>query len=247
MTHFHFVTPAYNCAEKIEQTLWSVFGQTYKNWSMTIIDDVSTDDTSNVVKHFVEKHGFSDRVNIVRREEKYGEVRNTVDICSALDPDFVVVRLDAGDWLTDLGCLEALSVGYEAHNPAVLWTAHRWSWSGKNISGPINPNVSVYDQPWTSSHLKTFRVRDFIGLNPKNFLDDDGKFIMIACDQAVFLPMLERARRNGRPLVYCPSVFYHYDIDVDRGKEIFHTPRAKKQKASAQWIRSRGYIDEDSV
>ena len=247
MTHFHVVTPAFNCAKSIEQTLWSVFGQTYKDWEMTVIDDVSTDDTSSVVEQFVEKHGFKDKVRVVRREEKYGEVRNTLDICTKLDPDHVVVRLDAGDWLTDLGCFEILRVGYETYDPAVLWTQQRWQWTGKSISGPINLKISVYDQPWSSSHLKTFRVKDFLGLNPKNFLDENGDYIMIACDQAVFLPIMERSRRNGRKLVYCPAILYHYNIDTSRGDEIFHTDWAKRQKLSGEWIRSRGYIDEDTV
>lgn len=242
MTQFHIVTPAYNCAKEIEQTLWSVFGQTYKNWQMTVIDDVSTDGTADAVKAFAKKHGFADKIKVIIRKEKYGETRNTFDVCTKLHPDEVVVRLDACDWLTDLGCLEILNEGYTQHNPAVIWTAHRWSGSGKNISGPINPNISLYNQPWASSHLKTFRVKDFLGLNEDNFKDTAGNFIMIACDQAVFLPMMERARRNGRLLIYCPAVLYHYSIDT-KNNEVFHTPKAKAQKLSAEWIRQRGYIE----
>ena len=47
----------------------------------------------------IEKHDIKDKVKILHREEKYGEVRNTLDITSKLDPDDIVVRLDAGDWL----------------------------------------------------------------------------------------------------------------------------------------------------
>jgi len=242
MTQFHIVTPAYNCKKEIEQTLWSVFGQTYKNWTMTVIDDMSTDGTAEAVKEFAKCHGFADKVKVIIRQEKYGETRNTFDICTKLHPDEVVVRLDAGDWLTDLGCFEILNEGYTRYDPAVLWTSHRWSWTGDNISGSVNPEISIYDQPWVSSHLKTFRVSDFLGLNEANFKDEDGNFIMIACDQAVFLPMMERARRNGRLLIFCPAILYHYNINT-QNKEIFHTPRAKAQKLSAEWIRARGYIE----
>ena len=242
MIHFHVITPAYNCKDDIETTLWSVVGQTYKNWSMTVIDDVSNDGTGEFVKNFVKSIGFDKKIKVIRRSEKFGEVQNTLEVCSRLDHDVVVVRLDAGDWLTDLGCFEILRRVYEQNNPAVLWTAHRWAWTNQNISGPIDPQVSVYEQDWRSSHLKTFRVREIKGLNTRNFKDEDGNFIMIACDQAIFLPMMERVRREGRSLVFLPMVMYHYSIDLQK-PDLFTNDRSLRQKHSAEWIRARGYIE----
>lgn len=242
MTKFHVITPAFNCEKEIAQTIISVFGQTRKDWKMTVIDDVSSDKTGEKVLEIAKNLGAQDKISVITRKEKYGEVRNTLDVCKDLDPNTIVVRLDAGDWITDLGCFEILSNVYDQHDPAVVWTAHRWAWTSQNISGPLNPNVSVYEQPWRSSHLKTFRVRDFLGLNPKNFVDDEGNFIMIACDQAIFLPMMERARRKGRSLVFLPMVMYHYSIDLQK-PDLFTNDRSLRQKYSAEWIRSRGYIE----
>ena len=241
MTRFHIVTPAFNCSKEIEQTLWSVFGQTYTNWHMTIIDDVSNDDTGIVVREFAKLHGFSDKISVISRTEKFGETRNTLDICTKLDPEEVVIRLDAGDWITDLGCFEILNNVYSEYDPAVAWTAQRWAWSGRNISGPVDPSISIYEQPWRSSHMKTFRVRDFLGLNEENFKDEDGNYIMIACDQAIFLPMMERARRTARPLIFMPAVLYHYSISL-QSPDLFSCDRSQEQKTSGEWIRARGYI-----
>jgi len=243
---FHFIIPAFNCRDEIDQTLWSVAGQSYKNWRATIIDDVSSDGTGEYCLDFFRRLGLSDKVEVIFRKEKFGEVRNTLDVCKNLNSEDIVVRLDAGDWITDLGCLHILDMIYSAHNPAVLWTAHRWAWTNQNISGPIDPAVSVYSQPWRSSHLKTFRVRDFLGLNPKNFIDQDGNYIVIACDQAIFLPMMERARRNGRPLIFLPMLMYHYSIDLQK-PDLFSCDRSLRQKQSAEWIRQRGFIDEDTI
>jgi len=242
MTNFKVITLAYNCEKTIKQTMLSVIGQSYKDWSMVILDDLSTDSTYETCKKIAKQYGVENKVTVIKRKEKHGEVRNTLVEVEKLKNEDVVVRLDAGDWLTDLGCLHFLDLAYQQHDPAVVWTAHRWSFSGTNISGPIDPNISMYDQPWRTSHLKTFRVKDFLGLNPRNFTDDEGNYIMIACDQAVFLPMLERARRKGRPLVFIPAVMYHYDIEIDR-KDLFYNDRSYTQKQSAEWIRSRGYIE----
>lgn len=250
MTKFTVLTPAYNCKNKIDRTLWSVFGQTHENWHMLVLDDMSTDGTAVYIRDFAKKHGFGDKVTVKQRAEKYGETRNTYEECRLLDDEDVVIRLDAGDYLTDLGCFEILDREYKTHNPAVIWTNQRWTLEpvykdGElkpfNLSGPIDINTSFYEQPWKTSHLKTFRVKDFKGINPKNFKDDEGNWIMIACDQAVFLPMLERARLRKRPLMYIPRVLYHYDCDVFN-REQFFNDRAYNQKDSAVWIRERGYL-----
>ena len=241
-TKFKIVTPAYNCANEIRPTLFSVIGQTYENWELIIIDDMSTDNTVGVVRDLADSLSLSDKITVKSRTEKYGEVRNTFEEAMICDASDVIVRLDAGDFITDLGCFEYLYAIYEKYDPAVLWTAHRWAFTDQNISGPIDTNVDVYKQPWRSSHMKTFRVKDFLGLNEANFKDESGDWIMIGCDQAVFLPMMERARRSGRNLIFLPRVMYHYNINLN-DPTLFTSDRSLKQKASGEWIRERGYVE----
>jgi len=46
------ITPSYNTAKFIEESIESVLQQTYKNWEMIIVDDCSTDETDEIVKKF---------------------------------------------------------------------------------------------------------------------------------------------------------------------------------------------------
>lgn len=239
---FVVITPAYNCAETIHQTIISVIAQSYTKWEMVIIDDVSTDHTGAICLDIAARYGVQDKIKVITRTEKYGETRNTFDICQNIEEDKIVIRLDGGDWLVDNDCFHILNDVYTQTDAAVLWTAHRWAFTGHNISGPLDNNISPYKQPWKSSHLKTFRRSSFSGINKNNFLDEDGDWIMIACDQAVFLPMLEKAWRNKRPLVYLNMCMYHYTINLE-DPQLFTTLRSKKQKTSAEWIRSRGYVE----
>lgn len=45
------VTPTWNSAKYIRETIESVQAQTYQNWEMIIVDDCSTDNTVEIVKH----------------------------------------------------------------------------------------------------------------------------------------------------------------------------------------------------
>jgi len=70
------VTPAYNAARFIEETMNSVRAQTYENWVMIVVDDQSTDNTVELVKQYEQMDG---RIRLVQLEENSGSAiaRNT--------------------------------------------------------------------------------------------------------------------------------------------------------------------------
>jgi len=243
-TKFVFLIPAYNCKENIKQTMLSMISQSYDNWRAVFIDDVSTDETADYIKKLAKQFGYDERINVVIRKEKFGEVRNTIAELKYIKDEEVVIRLDAGDWITENDCLYMLNEIYKEYDAAVCWTGQRWAYTTYGISSKLNlePDQSIYDHPWVTSHLKTFRAKALKKVNEKNFFDDEGNWIMIACDQAVFLPMMHLALRDKKPLVYLPRTCYHYNIDLEK-PDLFTEDRSLKQKYSAEWIRARGYVE----
>lgn len=62
------VTPSYNTARFIAETIESVLAQTYSNWEMIIVDDCSTDDTDTVVKPYLS----DTRIKYLKNEKNSG-------------------------------------------------------------------------------------------------------------------------------------------------------------------------------
>jgi glycosyltransferase involved in cell wall biosynthesis len=63
------ITPNYNCARFITQTIESVLLQTYQNWEMLIIDDCSTDGSYEIACAYSKK---DKRIKIFRMEQNSG-------------------------------------------------------------------------------------------------------------------------------------------------------------------------------
>lgn len=61
------ITPSYNTARFIAETINCVLAQTYPNWEMIIVDDCSTDDTDAVVGSFTDP-----RIRYLKNEKNSG-------------------------------------------------------------------------------------------------------------------------------------------------------------------------------
>lgn len=245
---FVIVAPMYNASKYVGQMLASVVGQSYKNWKVILIDDVS--DQHEVVKEAeiitrwrnmcqpgMRDDNCDSQIRVVWNDEKKWEVANVLKGLEMCEDEDIVCRLDADDWLTDTDALMTLNALYNATGAEALWTAHRWGFTDKNISGPLPPGADPYAHPWVSSHLKTFRKRLLNGVLDVNFRGEDGEYIKRAGDQAIYLPVLHRAKVRG----FVPRVMYHYTInDVP---ETYQTPDARFQRDEALFLRQRGYVE----
>lgn len=48
------IIPTYNCAKYLPEAIESVLNQTYKDYEIIIVDDGSTDNTKEVVQHYID-------------------------------------------------------------------------------------------------------------------------------------------------------------------------------------------------
>ncbi len=85
------IMPAYNAERFIAQAIHSVIRQTYANWELIVVDDGSTDRTSDVIRSFAEKDGRI--IHFSQPNSGQGKARNLAighargDLLAFLDAD----------------------------------------------------------------------------------------------------------------------------------------------------------------
>lgn len=90
------ITPTYNCADYISETIESVIKQTYKNWEMIIVDDCSTDNTKAIVENFSK---IDSRIKYYCLEENSGAAVARTRAMELAKGDFIAF-LDSDDlWM----------------------------------------------------------------------------------------------------------------------------------------------------
>lgn len=63
------ITPSYKSEKFISQTIESVLSQTYKNWEMIIVDDVSPDNSNEIIEEYIKK---DNRIKLIKLEKNSG-------------------------------------------------------------------------------------------------------------------------------------------------------------------------------
>jgi glycosyltransferase involved in cell wall biosynthesis len=244
MNRFVFIAPMFNMSASLARMLHSIVGQSYSNWKIILIDDLSSDkeksEQEKIIKNFKtlinDSNDANEKISVIWNTEKLWEVANVLNGISKCDDDDIICRIDADDWLCDLDALIILNSAYNESQCDTLWTSHRWGFSDKSISAAMPDSADPYSFPWVSSHLKTFRKKLINGVNDINFRGQDGNYIKRAGDQALYLPILNLSAKR----VFLPRTVYHYEIkDVP---ETYQTQDAKFQRDEALFLRHRGFV-----
>jgi glycosyltransferase involved in cell wall biosynthesis len=96
---FSIIIPNYNKEEYVEETLNSIFNQTYKNFEVIVIDDASSDNSLEIIKKY-------DCIVLHTNRARAGGARNKgLDHATG---DYIIF-LDSDDYFTDNTVLERLN------------------------------------------------------------------------------------------------------------------------------------------
>ncbi|MDO5115683.1 MAG: glycosyltransferase family 2 protein [Synergistaceae bacterium] len=137
------ITPAYNCASTIEDTIRSVLKQTYENWEMLIVDDCSVDDTSVVVEAYTKKDS---RIKLIKLEKNSGSAHARNTAIKNAEGRYIAF-LDSDD-LWKPSKLEKQIAYMESNNFAFTFTAYETFHSALDLRRRVFhvPNSINYEQ-----------------------------------------------------------------------------------------------------
>jgi glycosyltransferase involved in cell wall biosynthesis len=238
---FVFICPTYNAEKTARQAILSIAAQSYENWHIIFIDDMSTDDTCRTILQLMRGLGLSEKITCIFNKEKKWEVENVLQGLKLCNDDDIICRMDLDDYLTENNALEILNQVYEK-NPEydVVWTAHRWfdenGLTGMNISNYMSHGSDPYKHNWVSSHFKTFKKHLLNNVKDENYRGADGQYFKRIGDQTFMLPALHNANKWH----YLAMPMYAYRCSMKQ--ETFQSDDAKFQASEAEFLRKRGYV-----
>ena len=212
--NFIIVVPFYNVEKWITYCVRSVKAQKYKNYKCYLIDDISTDKTSEIIKKEIKG---DDRFQLIENVEKKYALKNihdTLEMSNANKKDIVVI-LDGDDWLASPDVLEKLNNVYNQDNCWMTFGSYveypsnvRGKFAKKIPNSVINEN-SYRQTEWMSSHLRTFRYNLWEKINRNDFVfSQSERYYKAAWDLAFVFPMLEMA---GEKAKYVSDILYVYN------------------------------------
>lgn len=138
----------------------------------------------------------------IRTDPRRSYSTNLLSLADGLDPEEIIVAVDADDWLAHTLALERVA---EAHGAGawVTYGSYRFA-DGRPApwQRAYAPGEDPRRAPWQASHLKSFRAGLVQRLTRDTFDLEHGR------DQALMLPLLEMA---GPRAVFIPEVLYVYN------------------------------------
>ena len=221
---YKIISSFYNVEKWIKRTILSIKHQNYKNFQCILIDDMSTDDTLEIIKKEIkDDHRF---VLIENQEKKYalGNITSALDKLEA-DKNDIVVFLDGDDWFAHGRVLSSLNNIYNnndcwmTYGSYIEYPAMIKGKFCRQIPNQVIDNKLYREAPWTTSHLHSFKYGLWQKLDKKYLHEGDNiKYhFWGAHDLVLTYPMLEMC---GHKSHFIKEILYVYNrqnpLNVDK-------------------------------
>ncbi len=207
---FYFLIRSHNAFPYLGKCLDSLQRQSRQNYKVLFVDDASeyTRAQQNYIKQRLKGH-----IVQFNQEQKFS-LRNAYEmIHEHVDNDeAIIINLDGDDWLIRDDVIDVVDKTYEVHHCLLTYGNCVYhapgeafhNKKGSEVIPTINQrypdkveNLSSYrKEGFRPLHLRTWKAREFKNIPKKYFLRSDGNWVQFCEDQAIFLPLLEKA--DGR-------------------------------------------------
>jgi glycosyltransferase involved in cell wall biosynthesis len=202
------LTTTYNCENYIEKSLLTIMSQRFKDFKCYITDDMSTDNTVDVIKKTILG---DDRFILIENKEKMYQPGNYDQVIRGLNiPDNeICVEIDGDDWLPNSNVLSFIDDVYKDENVWMTSGSFKYHDGRPGFANPPKNFTNIRKQTFTLSHMRTWKSWLWKKIKEKDLKDDGGNYWSVAGDLSFMFPMLEMSGENH--FKYISDVLYIYN------------------------------------
>jgi glycosyltransferase involved in cell wall biosynthesis len=179
----------WNAEKYLPRCIKSLKNQTYQDFKVYLIDDVSTDNSAYVSNVLIKNDS---RFKLTVNTEKKFKLKNLNELISTFDDEDIVVEVDGDDYLFSDDVLQKIVDTYIDPNIWLTNGSFMYS-SGQNGFSSAANSDTVRTDRFTFSHLRTWKTFLWKSIPLDYFMDLDGTYFKSAADVAYTIPLLELA------------------------------------------------------
>ena len=202
------LTTSYNCEKFIEKSLFSIMSQRYKDFTCYITDDVSTDNTVNIIRETIKNDS---RFILIENKSKLYQPGNYDQIIRLqnIGDDEICVEVDGDDWLPDSNVFTRINEVYKDENVWMTSGSFRYHDGRPGFANPPTSFSNVRKQTFTLSHLRTWKSWLWKKIKPEDLRDENNNYWSVAGDLSFMYPMLEMS--GEKHFKYISETLYIYN------------------------------------
>jgi glycosyltransferase involved in cell wall biosynthesis len=202
------LTTTYNCENYVEKSLLSIMGQRFKNFKCYITDDLSTDNTIDVI---IKTISGDDRFILIENKQKMYQPGNYDQVIRGLNisDDEICVEIDGDDWLPNSNVLSFINDVYKDENVWMTSGSFKYHDGRPGFANPPKNFTNIRKQTFTLSHMRTWKSWLWKKIKEEDLKDNDGNYWSVAGDLSFMYPMLEMS--GEKHFKYISETLYIYN------------------------------------
>lgn len=246
---FSIIVPVYNTEKFVGDCIDSVLNQTYDDFELVLVDDGSTDKSSDVCK----KYAAADERVLFFRKENSGQIKTRCYGISKSHGDYIVF-LDSDDIL-DCNALRVIAQKISVYRcDMVIYTYEHFFGkpqiyeTGKSKDTIISNKKELYIKIFSSEYYNSLCIKAI----KRDFLRSDGysalKNVRYGED---LLQTIDIIRQNPKT-VFIEDVLYHYRTNPNSVTRTLNAERYASdiifvRNAAYECLKSEGYLTDDEM
>jgi glycosyltransferase involved in cell wall biosynthesis len=197
------LTTSYNCEKFIEKSLLSIMSQRFKDFTCYITDDLSTDNTINIIKNTIKNDS---RFILIENKTKMYQPGNYDQVIRGLDipDDEICVEVDGDDWLPNSNVFELINEVYKDENIWMTSGSFKYHDGRPGFANPPTNFTNIRNQTFTLSHMRTWKSWLWKKIDVEDLKDSNGNYWGVAGDLSFMFPMVEMS--GGEHFKFIPEV-----------------------------------------